>query len=272
MLALFCPDRRLSERLRAALPAGEQVLAAWDWRGFERAAPAAECSVVAAERLADEPARSRLAAFKLRHPLHPVVLVTRRDADNVRHLTWLRVEEVVWPDEVDARLGTAVTRARTSGLLHRLAAAFEGSPDLAVPLRTALACSCRVVPPVHSVARLAQMAGCDRRTLWRYWRMASHGSRALRLEDILHWLLLLRGVSSKVPGHGWTTVASELGVHEHTLGRLAHHLTGRTLRELAAGGPPAILSLFLHEVLDPLLGEHAWDDTNPAAPGRRSGG
>jgi hypothetical protein len=49
-------------------------------------------------------------------------------------------------------------------------------------------------------------------------------------------------------------VAAELGVHEHTLGRLARRLAGSTLRELESVGWPTVVAIFRRRILHSLIG------------------
>ncbi|MEJ7811795.1 MAG: hypothetical protein WKG32_15395 [Gemmatimonadaceae bacterium] len=236
------------------------MMASEDWSRFEHVAPAAICSVIAVDWLCDDAICTRLFAFHQRFPLHPVVLVTRKDADNVRHLKGLHVQEVVWPSEVAQTLWPAVRRACARDLLHRLAAAFVKAERLSVELRQALVSACWSEPPVRSVTVLAQMVGCDRRTLWRHWRDAAGRMSPLRLEDVVHWLLLLRAAGRKGPNRGWAVVARELNMHEHTLARSARRLAGCTLSDLSAAGLPALTTTFVQQVIHPLTGTSEWND------------
>lgn len=255
MLALYCGDTEQLQRLRRALLVSDAVLATDRWESFERAVPFAECSVVSVDCvLGDDAACTRLSSLRSRLPLHPVVLVTRRDADNVRCLVHVPVDEIVWPSEVARGLQSAVQRARTRGLLRRYAAAFTAMEHLPPDLRQALAQACQCEVPVRSVGALARMAGRDRSTMWRHWREAIDGGVAVRLEDALHWLVLLRAVCRKTPDRAWVAVARDLGVHEHTLARSARRLAGRSLCDLGASSLPALSATFATKVLRPLSG------------------
>ncbi|HZG41597.1 MAG TPA: hypothetical protein VEY93_01460 [Longimicrobium sp.] len=222
------------------------------WPAYERLAVVAECSVVCVPWLATDHDAFQLAAFKVRFPLHPVILVTRGDIGNARHVATLGVEQVVWLEEVESELHSAV--GRTCMLTHArtLSTALRRAEHLSPCLREALSLtldSPRALPTVSAVARAA---ACDRRTLWTQWR-ATPAATELRLQDFLGWVLLLRAVSAKTPGRSWADVAEDqLGVHPHTLGRLAQRLVGATLRELA-GRQSLVASRFEECVLGPLL-------------------
>lgn len=255
MLALYCPDDRQLDGMQATLPTTEATIATRDWVTFRRATTDAECSVVAIEWLHDHLKFTRLLAFNTRCPLHPIVLITRKDADNARHLKDLSVEEVVWPGEVQRGLWPAVQRARVRNTLRTLAHLFFKAEHLSPDLRQALAHACWSENPIPSITMLAHVVRCDRRTLWRHWSQGTDSAPALRLEDVLRWLLLLRAAGRKTPDRSWSAVAGDLNVHEHTIARLARRLAGRSLSELSATDVPALAARFRRQVLDPPTGD-----------------
>jgi AraC-like DNA-binding protein len=250
MFALYVSDSRFSERLCRALQASKAVPSA-DWPHFERAAESAECSVIVIGWLS-VPEVDRLMAFKSRHPLHPVVLVTRGDMQNARQLKAVQVEEVIWLEEMDHELSGAVSRTCTLSHHRSFCEAMSDADYLPGCLAPALARACSAEPPLRTVQKLATLVGCDRRTLWQHWRAVTDGEE-LRLQDVLHWLLLLRATSQKTPGRSWATVADELGVHPQTLGRISQQLTGHSLRELAGRRQGEMVDRFEHDVLGVLL-------------------
>jgi len=252
-LAVYCGDPALLERLRSALNGGSNVITADSWKPFERAAAGAVCSIAVLPWLSEPAQLAQLSALRERLPLHPLVVVTEKDAENLRLLKHLAVEEIVWVHEVDREILGAVSRARGSSLLRQMAGAVEKAEHLPPRLRRALSHAFRSEQPVRSVIELAAAVGCDRRTLWRYWREALGADHPLLPGHFLDWLLLLRASALKAPGQRWTAVAHQLGVHEHTVARLAKRLAGLSLRDVAAGGQPLIARLFAIHVLRPLL-------------------
>lgn len=252
-LSIYCADASLMERLPGALPMSMDLLRCSDWDAFERAAATAVCSVIAIPWLAESGALPKFREFRRRSPLHPTVLVTEKHADNLRHLEGMKVEELVGLHEFERELWAAVCRARATSLLRQMASSFEGALSLPPKLREAVVHAFRSDAPISSVAGLAAAVGCDRRTLWRQWRQAFGSPPPLQLSDFVDWLLLLRATGLKVPGVKWSAVAAELGVHEHTIARIARRLAGLTLRDLAGGGLPFLSRLFVHHVLRPLL-------------------
>jgi hypothetical protein len=140
-----------------------------------------------------------------------------------------------------------------------MARVVEEAEHLPATLRTALARACRSKWPIHSVNQLAAAASCDRRTLWYQWNQVAEESSEFRLQDFLHWLLLLRAVGRKVPEQSWESVAHNLDVHPHTLARWAKQLTGRTLGELATNGPAIVGTMLRQRVMDFVLGDRCLD-------------
>jgi hypothetical protein len=259
----------------------ERVVAAGDWEALARLAGQVDCNCVvvycpwiSAEVVAG------LEAFVGEYPLRPVVLVTTGDADNVRRIRGLQVDEVLWPAELPSALATAVQRARARRGLHRIAARLVDARGLTPTMRAALERACIGELPAATVRALAQAMRVDRRTLWRGWRAATravaaasegagaagsagsagapsppgaagapNGAAALRLEDVLDWVILLRALGVRQRGRAWREVAAELGVHEHTLARLARRLTGQSLAALGDGGFALASAQFERDVL-----------------------
>ena len=252
-LAVYCGDPPLLERLRSALDGSTNVIAADSWKPFERAAAGAVCSIAVLPWLSEPAQLAQLSALRERLPLQPLVVVTEKDAENLRLLKHLAVEEIVWVHEVEHEILGAIGRARGTSLLRQMASAVEKAEHLPPRLRRALSHAFRSERPVRSVIELAAAIGCDRRTLWRYWREAMGAEHPLLPGHFLDWLLLLRASGLKAPGQRWTAVAHQLGVHEHTVARLAKRLAGLSLRDVAAGGQPLIARLFATRVLRPLL-------------------
>lgn len=253
ILAIYCREDGLRRKLESSAPPGRDARGVRDWAELEAlAADGASCAVIAIPRLAADPDAPRLGSFRVRFPLHPVILVTRGEMDNARGLAGLPVDQVVWQGEVERELAPAVGRACVLAEAREFAALIRTAP-LPAGLRAALARVATAERPVRTVGALAQNAGCDRRTLWNQWRQtAAHPE--LRLQDFLHWILLLRASGAKIPGRPWSAVAEELGIHPHTLARLAKQLVGLSLREIAAGGQALVADRFSDQVMSKLLG------------------
>ncbi|HEY0150574.1 MAG TPA: hypothetical protein VGB92_01175 [Longimicrobium sp.] len=259
MLALYSADPKQVPRLRSALPPQPRVVAVQDWEQLHDVIPQATCSVIHVDQLASSSGVPRLSALKSRHPRHPVVLVTRWDLENARQLKDLTVEEVIWLQEVEQGLRTAVERAcaQEPNYVYCLALPFERAEHLPPVLREALAHACRSERPVHSVNELAAAVDRNRRSLWHQWNRAVDGA-PLRLQDFLHWILLLRALGKKTPERSWAAVAEELRMSPQTLWRYARDLTGCTLPALAEAQEETI-RLFRARVLAFLLDREALD-------------
>jgi len=231
MITLYSTDARQRTQLRSTLDRHDSVFCASAWNPVEIKRAESRCLVACIEWLDNDIAVSQLRSFKARHPQHPVVLVTRWDPENARHLKGLQVDEIVWSGEVGAALLNAVRRtcAPDGRLVRGLVAPLREANHLPHALREALIRACEGERPLTSVKQLALAVTVDRRTLWHQWQRTVGPSTPLRLQDFLHWLVLLRAIERKTPSATWAAVAEQVGVHPHTLSRLARQLAGRTL-------------------------------------------
>jgi hypothetical protein len=185
--------------------------------------------------------------------VHPLVLITTRDADNLALLKSVALEEIVWIREMEGSLLAALERACLRGPMIRLALELEQADHLAAPLHRALVIACRSERPFRSVAGLAGMVGRDRRTLSTHWRHAIGSGSSVRLEDFIDWILLLHAATRWAVGLKATAVAVEMGVHEQTLSRMAKRLAGRSPSAVRATGRRELLRSFQDQVVAPLL-------------------
>lgn len=187
----------------------------------------------------------RLACFRSRFPLQPLVLVTRRDAANLRLARRVVLDEVVWVKRLEHRLPKAIERAVANTFFRGQARRFREVKGLPGDLRRALVLACRCEQPVRSVGELAEAVGCNRRTMWRQWRQVSSEGH---LKDLLSWFQLLQGVGATANGNSAGAVARELGLNEKSIGPLAKRLTGRTFTALATRAEKALLDRFREEM------------------------
>jgi hypothetical protein len=271
-IALYCSDPKVLPRVRASLGPSRQVQVCETWHVFERTAPAAGCLVVVIEWLRGGELVQRLVQLRVGVPHQPLVLVTAKDADAVRQLSRIRVEEFVWPHEVERGLPAAVERAAATSPLERIRRSVEALERLPPRLKRGLVAALTAARPLLRVEEVAKAAGCDRRTLWRELRQLSP---ALRLQDLLDWIVLMRLGMMKVPGRKWSAIAGELGIHEHSIGRMIHRLTGMTQRRFTTSGPAVAVELFEARVLALLIAAAAQPavrgggrGTGPAEAGR----
>lgn len=223
---------------------------------MEKAPEERRCSVVVLEWLPNSRELERLGNLKRRYPHHPVVLVTRLTPENARLLKDVSVEEVVWLREAEQQLAPAIRSIckRDFNYLRCLVLPIQQAEHLPAPLRGALSYACENARPVRSVKQLASAVGYDRRTLWQQWAQTLGPALGLRLEDFLHWLLLLRATSLKTPGRSWAEVAEAVGVHPSTLWRQARQLTGLSLDDLARSPREQLAQRLRDRVFHALLG------------------
>ena len=255
MLAAYSDDATTLRRIAAAVPRSVDVYSTSSWDDFLARAPRAECRVLGISQLKGAP---KVGPALIRS-LHPLVLVTSRSPDNAALAPKLSPVDIVWASDIEGELWTKVRRAASLGVLERIASCFRQSARMPAPLREALGLACTSTRPITTVSELGALIGRDRRTVWRLWRQSHNGKEAPRLEDVLHWLLLLRAVLHKERDLSWHSVARALDVHEQTLARLAQSLAGTSLGTLTFQGPFAVRDEFARRVLDDLVGEQLWD-------------
>lgn len=231
-VALFSEDPGIERRIQRRMRRFQGIVSVREWDRLERLVSAVDCLILDLPSLEGALVRRRVQDLERVHPFLPIVLVTAREADNVRHLAEVEVEEVLWRTEIDSSIRTAVVRASSRGLARWIARRLATSDRLDPELREGLVHALRSSEPVRTVGDLAGIVGCHRTTLARQWRRAVGSDTDLRLEDALAWILLLRAIGRKRPGEGWAHVAREIGIHEKTLRNYARHLTGRGLADL----------------------------------------
>lgn len=239
----------LGARAAEALRPGFAVERTVEWRAFECALPRSRCGVAVIESLDHAGEFGQLRLLKERAVRHPLILITRRDPESLRLLKDITLEEVIWPSELNQVLLVAVQRACGNSLFSHIADDIQGMACLQPRVRAALALACGAAIPFTSVGALAEAARCDRRTLWRAWAIRPPTRTALRLEDLVGWILLIRAASMKSSGRGWSAIASEFNVSQRRLLRLSERLAGLSLSRLAVLGPDHLYRRFRDEVL-----------------------
>jgi hypothetical protein len=239
----------LAGQAAAALRAEYSVEWTVNLRAFECALPRSRCGLAVIERLDSAGEFGQLRLLKARAAAHPLILITRRHPESLRLLKDITLDDVIWPSELNRLLLVAVQRACGQNLFRHIADDIQAMPDIHPRVRAALALACWVATPVTSVEALAAGVRCDRRTLWRAWASNPGARPARRLEDLVGWILLIRAVSLKSGGRGWSSIASEFRVSQRRLLRLSERLAGLSLSHLAGLGPDHLYERFRGEVL-----------------------
>jgi hypothetical protein len=234
----------LAGRAAAALRPAYAVERTVDWRAFECALPRSRCALAVIERLEHAGDFGQLRLLRERAVRHPVILITRRDPESLRLLKDVRIDDVIWPSELDRPLLAAVQRACGRSLFGRIADELRRTAALHPRVRAALALAFGGAIPFTSVEALAAAVRCDRRTLWHAWAGDPAARPAMRLEDLVGWSLLIRAVSLRSGGRGWSSIAAELGVSHRRLLRLAERLAGVSLSAAAVLGADQLYRRF----------------------------
>jgi hypothetical protein len=156
-----------------------------------------------------------------------MVLITTREADNVRRAQKAGIDEIVWISEIECELGAAFRRVQCQTSLLSLAEVVKQNKNLSPELKHALGCLFEAKQPVRTICELANLAGCHRTTLWRHWNDLN--CARLRLQDVIDWTLLVHAISLKRPYRKWSAVSEALQLHQHTLNRIAQRRIGARL-------------------------------------------
>jgi hypothetical protein len=255
MLAVYSDNASTLRRIASAVPRSVDVFSTQEWDEFLVRAPRAECRILGISELSSGPKLGP----SLAKSLHPLILVTSRNSDNAARAPGLSPADIVWNANIEDDLWTKIRRASSLGVLERIAACFRQSTRLPAALREALALACTAPRPITTVTELGTLVGRDRRTIWRLWHQHHAGETPVRIEDVLHWLILIRAVLHKEQDLSWHSVARTLGVHEQTLARFAQSLAGTNLGTLTFQGPFAVRDDFARKILNGLVDEGFWD-------------
>lgn len=197
----------------------------------------------------------RISRVREMAPTVPRLLIARKDEYSSHACPTLDVASIVWENEVDRKLRAEIRRVRAGGIRAQVGLVASLDRDLQPVARRALIAVARVSPPVTSVAALAAMMGVSRSALWRAWH-EPRGATRCRLEDLLDWLLLVEAVGRKTAAVTWADVSAQVGVHEHTIARIAPRLHGHSVNDLVAL-PDLILShIAVRAQLGRFLGRH----------------
>lgn len=250
MIALYCSKDQLAGRVQSAL-SGRDLRRAATWAGLNDILGQATCAVIVAESIRTA-AAERLYALRRQHPGKAIVLVMSPDANALRSLRRVGLDEVVWLGEIELSLASAVTDALGYTVFARIAERLRGAPRLPPTLRGAITEALLAPMPITKIEDLAAAIGCDRRTLWRLWGQ-SLPQHPLRLQDVLDWILLLHAVRRRESETSWAVVATLLSVHQDTLSRAAKRLTGMSLRDLSHERQESLIQMFEDLVIVPVL-------------------
>jgi len=234
--------RSTSSRLSARFELRE----ASDWSAVRRLASLAECAVLVWPHLSGNHAAGRLSTLDETRPELPIVVATRRSAEEVRRVCHVRIQEIVWYSELrkDGKLCRAVGRARERAFLRGLSHRLDRD-RVPTHVRRALILLLRTERPPRTVAALSDAVACDRRTLWREWRGLIGDESDLTLKEVLGWLQLLRAVAIHGVTGSWERTADSLRLSRSALARTTHRLAGESLGDLAATDPSELRARFL---------------------------
>lgn len=232
-VAFCCPQDGLWYRIRRTLPPLILDRRTGSWDAFLRAVSGADCAVIAFPTLGVQSRVVRLVALCRQYPHLPVVLITRRDADQLKRVSHLRIESVVWVSELEGSLTGAVQEARSATVFAQLSEEIASRADLPLAFRKILVAACHGKGTINSVNQLAKLMNRDRKTIWYHWRKATEDRETIHLKEFLDWLRVVRARELAVTGHYGAVIGNQLNTSARSLQRQIRRLTGLSLSELA---------------------------------------
>ncbi len=256
---VYARSPALADRIARSLAEVADVRVVRKWRQLLSGPDRGASVVFGAASPPDSSVARRLTAIRTARRRSALILVSPRNPDAVRRVSGVRIDAVIWLDEVEERLAASVRKAHRLTPLRRLAAAISESRGIPIPLRDALLLACRPSGPVRSVGELSKAVDRDRRTLSRQWRTFVGSGHRLTLQTLLGWLTLLKAVGGKSPARSWEAVARDTGVSIRTIRRLSRRHTSEPLSRWEGREPELLFRRLLEtdggEALARALGE-----------------
>ena len=185
-------------------------------------------------------------------PSVPVILVTDRAPEVALQLSDVRVAAVISFANLQSGLRPAITAARQSVPLLRLAEQVEEA-DLPPALRSGLAYSYRAATrrPVRNVKELAAAVSCSPPTLSKAFRERAGG--AITPRQFISALTIVKAHQLRLTGLSWDAVAHRLELARQTLHNRSTRWPGCTLKQLARIRQAPLLEKFFADFARPLL-------------------
>lgn len=250
MIPYYATNSRISEMIRSAV--GIEAQGFREWSDFEPQAAAAEVAVVAVEGPNLEQQFSQLDRLTLRYDA-TVILVLPDDLNVDAHLCRARVHSAIRTYDLPRKPFYMLAPAQSAAWRRSVVRTITQSELVPFIVKAALHSACGDTPQAaQSVKRIARTIGSDPSTISRGWR--SFHPHSLRFQDVLGWIQLDWAFVYRPLCRNWTATASEIGVGEATLRRLARQCCRRTLREVWRAGRSDLHRAFDEAVMIPILG------------------
>lgn len=185
------------------------------------------------------------------------MLITEYTRDNARAFAHVKVDELLFIDEVSETALHRRIASMTSRRITRIAAAAlrEHAMGLDSELAETLARACTTQSLVRSVHDLVGIMGYSRSEFTRRWEQCTPaGSQPHHFVEwlrLMHALLLRRRT-----GDSWTKVAEALGVKPQTLADTCKRRFGVTLKELVNSDQYRLLATLTHIVGSAQVRDH----------------
>jgi hypothetical protein len=197
---------------------------------------------------------ARVRSMRESTPRLPLVLVTPLSTENAEPLPQLGVA-VVWLHDVPNRLHEIAANARARQTDALLLARIRALPHISGRLREYIELVIAASPPVHSMKRLAVLAGKTESALQEVWSRAIRRKGGGRPKAFLSAVLAYRAAALARSGTPAEILLDELGISKRTLQRLVQRafdvtpagLAGVTQRRAL---DDVISALSIHDLAD----------------------
>lgn len=189
-----------------------------------------------------------LLAWQHDHPLIPVLLVVPPAPLVLARLSGLRVAALMWPDQLERRLRSAMVAAHGLRDLRGLIPVVQECSAIPPGLGAALAHALVAVPPIRKVSDLAGVVGHSRSTLEHEWRsiMERGPPPVPSLKALLDWIVVLRTLRARAAYSTWRRACAEVDVPPATFRRIVKRVRGCRPSDLELESLPKLLAEFRH--------------------------
>lgn len=205
-ILIYCARRTTAILANCPLFETERVITASRWADVPSMARETDCLIVCVERCT-QTQLDDLQTIARRKQRPSIVIVTERCPENVRLLSVVQADAVIWFEEVETELVPTVMGLLHTTVFDDLAKEFAAFPDVNTKTVKAIRTALSAPQPYREVNDLARELRCDRRTVWRDWKNAQLPHS---MQELLDWIVLLRALSAKHAGLPWKRVSERV--------------------------------------------------------------
>ena len=255
MFVIYAEDVGVLARIERVLPRDTPAVPAANWDEFSRSATGATCLIFAVLKPETSQLPTVLERLCAREPNVCVIAVIGRNPESARAFHRVRLASLLWLEEIEQKLATAVNAVRRPALRQLIIESVLPPAGIPERLRVAVDLLASASPPPVSVKEMSVACGHHRSTLVRHWRRVAP---RIRLEDFLGLLTIAYAVTQRCAGETPNSIAAQLGINPRTLQRITLRLSGLPLRTLATQTHRDIVSRLVNDSGDRGRDGDAW--------------